>query len=119
MQDLEKCLSHHPKFNLMDLVTSKKTGLPMYDGTVVGISTANLIMATSRSEFLAWNEQFENWKEKPVYTVKFKNPQRAISFEEFKKNFPQEFDEDMIRAKYEIIPLTQYAMYVEDDLERI
>jgi hypothetical protein len=121
------------KFKIGQKITSKKTGLPAI-GTVKAITDAAWYMQgapdieTVLNTNQSWSNLYPDWLDKPMYTIEFLQPQRNISFQEFKNAFAnkyqylpgfdlQSIDERLLLTQYNKIPLLNAVAYPEDDLE--
>ena len=106
------------KFSIGEIVTSKKSGLPMV-GLVVGMMVAIAFRVNGKyqgSNFKYWYELDPEWDDKWVYYVLFKDgPQRTMSYEEWCDGTEIEHHN---RETYERrIPPQVMATYPEADLE--
>ena len=106
------------KFGLYQQVISKKTGLPMI-GSICGITTGHYqkwIYDCKNIHLQRWFDLYPDWVEKPVYTVKFNQAARTVTYEEYVKYAPEGMP--ISREQYEQdCPIKQLATYPEDDLE--
>jgi hypothetical protein len=87
---------------------SKRTGLPQ-TGYVVGLVHPNYVEEVLLGPFLRWNELYPDWKEYPVYILRFDLPSKPLSREEFVGT-----DEE-----YESVPEFRYSYYPFNDLEEL
>ena len=114
---------HLAMFNLKDRVTSKKLGLPMM-GTVVSISDARFLTSNSPTgENPFWTENYPDWKDGCIVTVKFDKPQRLVSFQEFLNEIPPEVREETEPVELDMhyqngVKVSMFGNYPEDDLEQ-
>jgi len=108
-------------FSIDDRVTSKQTGLPMC-GNILSIMCDKMLFFSQRktpADYKEWTRLYENWRDKPIYTVKFDTPQRPMTYMEWLNGHEPE-DKEFAKSQYELsvnsVPL---AVYVEDDLEKL
>jgi hypothetical protein len=102
-------------------VISKHTGLPAY-GTVVGFMTAPFYCHSKNvgpNDFQRWNDLYPDWFLKPVVIVEFNEPQKALTFEEYKLGFPPEMEvtEEEMKTLYKFVQKQLLAAYPIDDLD--
>lgn len=81
------------KFSIGDRVMTKKLGLPAI-GTVFGVLDpetylAAAILSGRDMSNTIWDNVCQDWKTQPVYYIKFSEPQRSLSFEEYKEYLEQ------------------------------
>lgn len=104
------------KFNIGDIVCSKKTGLPAI-GKILGTLDPIYLQRIQQNNFPRWSAEFPNWEEKPVYSVLLNSPQKNVSWEEYICNFPAETDINKVKMSYNLLPVHSMINYTEDDLE--
>jgi len=108
------------KFKLGDKVTSKHLGLPMV-GKVIGINAPELVFEQPDAPH-PWDEVCPEWRERPIYYVKFNKPQRKMSLQEFQKlaEATNEVPLDLIDMYYQNnIPVERGSQYPEEELEKL
>lgn len=106
------------KFNFGDTVISKKTGLPM-SGTVIGMAGPEMGQYSTQS-FPRWDELYPSWKDKSIYYIKYKTPQKQCTFEEFCNGMQQYYgfiEMQDLEEKYKELPPINIVSFPEDDLE--
>ena len=109
------------KFELGDKVVSKKTGYPG-SGEVCGVVYAAMYVATTKKElkdFECWNDLYPDWHEKHIVYVRFDEPRRTVTFEEFCRYMPEhKYDGYDLQTIYAFsIPYTNVIAYPIEDLE--
>jgi hypothetical protein len=62
-----------------------KIGQFTEDGVIVSITDTTWYCLTANSDFISWDEKFENWRKEPIYYIYLFNPRRNMTFEEYKK----------------------------------
>jgi hypothetical protein len=113
-------------FNIGDRAMSKQTGCPTV-GTVKGIMEARFYHeAGQKPLYKNWYDLYPDYLEKNVIFLRFDQPQKALSFEEFKQYNAEQISKDYVtpeeqeqalKAAYEVLQPTISASYPEDDLE--
>lgn len=58
-----------------------------------------------------------NWRQKPVYTAKFKSPTRNITIEELQNQYPDKSYQE-IEVLYEAYPRFMYMYLPEEEIEK-
>lgn len=112
---------------LGDRVTSKKTGLPGI-GILVGIMRSYIYVKTQQKKiYFTWDELYPNWKDGCVAYVEMDQPQKSVSFMEYKRStmlaslqndtpIPSDVD---LQILYKYIVPVKYLVFPLDDLELI
>ena len=107
-------------FKLGDQVVSRKTGYPG-SGEVCGLVYAKMYVATTRREmkdFGCWNDQYPDWADKEIIYVRYEEPRRTVTKEEYAKYLPEGFEEYDLDTLYAFqIPFTNIIAYPIEDLE--
>jgi hypothetical protein len=109
----------HPKISpiqLYDIVTSKRTGLPMQGfvhGLITGQCYHNVIQQCRPS--IRWDNLYPGWKRKLVCLIVFKVPQKSTSIEEIKESLNcDDHESERLFNELKSIPAAYYPI---DDLE--
>lgn len=125
---MEKEIEFDCALQLGDKITGSKTGC-LSPSTIVGIMTAEAYVGIMGHPGTKWDILYPTWEEKPVVLSLFDNPQRSVSFDEFKNNLltasptvadiaavaPKE-SEVLFREEYERLPLISLVAYPMQDV---
>ena len=105
---------------LGDKVVSRKTGYPG-SGEVCGIVYAGLYVATTQKkmeDFGCWNDLYPDWTDKTIVYVRFEEPRKTVTKEEYAKYLPEGYEKYDLETLYAFqIPFTNVIGYPVDDLE--
>ena len=104
------------KFDIGDIVCSKKTGLPAV-GKILSTFDPIYLQCIQQNNFPRWSAEFPNWEQKPVYSVLLNSPQKNVSWEEYTSNLPEGVDINKVKLSYNLLPIHNMVNYTEDDLE--
>jgi hypothetical protein len=124
------------KMNIGDRIIGKKTGT-LTPSTIVAVMTWEFyckVFFTSpkamESTIEAWSKHYPDFQSKLIVISKFDEPQKNISFDEFKTSIDSESDEftDFVREipimynlllkiRYDKLPNTITVSYPEEDCE--
>lgn len=88
------------------------------DYTIVGIVTSEIfIMQCPSKDFTNLDKADKDWRQKPVYIVKFDTPRKNASIEDLQRLYPDMNYVD-IEAIYNSLPLYQYQNLIASLVEK-
>lgn len=109
------------KFEIGDRVSTKITGLPTI-GIIHAILTAEAYQQFYNVKDVPyWTKLFPDWSDKNVILIKFKEPQKLCTLQEYLDNTeqiePGRYSKEYITEAYRNLSPSIVAFYPEDDLE--
>ncbi len=98
-----------PKYKIQDLIACNQ-GL----GHIIGMQPCKTFSVSQRC-LDTWDRRFPGFLNEYVYLVMFDYPQRPLTFEEF-VDCNTHVTEELLRERYEEIPLVPYVMCPEQEV---